>query len=80
MWDNQQSNLGTQIKLIVYFAEGQPKRVKTYYAFKNEEKKGTAIDGLTRRILKKSAFGKYQTAIFYDNGAEVERWVGGIKQ
>jgi tetrahydrodipicolinate N-succinyltransferase len=78
MWNEQQQ--GMSIKLIVYFHDNEPVKVKTYYAFLNEEKKGTAIQGLTKRILQKKVFGMYKTAIFYRDGAEVERWVEGLKQ
>ena len=80
MWDNQTNNQGTRYKLLVYYYSEQPRSQQTFLAFAGEEKKGTAIAGLTKRILLKYAFGRYKMAIFYDNGTPVEKWIEGIKQ
>lgn len=79
MWNNQSKNMGNSVRLVVYFHPDQPRKVQTYYAFQSEEKKGTAIQGLTRRLLQGKLRGMYQTAIFYADGAEVEKWINGIK-
>jgi hypothetical protein len=76
-WNNQTNNIGTRFKLVVYFYPDQPTANKTYWAFLSDEKKGIAIQKLTDRILKKLVFGLYKTAIFYDNGNEVQRWQDG---
>lgn len=73
------SQLSDQTKLVVYFNDNEPVKMQTFKAFEAEEKKGTAIAGLTKRLLLKHIFGKYKVAIFYQNGIEVERWNSGIK-
>ena len=75
-WQNQDNNSGTEIKLLVYFFNGTN---QTYWAFLQEEKKGTAISGLIRRILNGKAAGLYKLAIFYNKGVEVQRWENGIR-
>jgi len=78
-WTNQENNAGTDVKLLVYMTGDQGERAQTYWAFRGEEIKGTAIAGLRKRILNGKVFGKYKTAIFYNQGVEVERWKEGIK-
>lgn len=78
-WNTQTNNQGNSVKLIVFFYPGQPETSKTYHAFAGEEKRGIAIAGLTRRILQSKVLGLYQTAIFYKDGVEVEKWVDGYK-
>jgi len=79
-WKDQSNNMGTRYKLLVYFYPTENKINQTYWAFAVDEKKGLAIKKLTDRILLKSVLGKYKTAIFYDNGVEIERWEDGIKK
>lgn len=79
MWNNQTNNMGNSIRLVVYFHPDQPRAVQTFYAFKSEEEKGKAIPALTRRLLQGKLRGLYKTAIFYADGAEVERWSNGVK-
>lgn len=78
MWTN--NKMGEKTKLIVFFNDNEPQRSQTYHAFEGEEKKGTAIAGLTKRILNKAVSGRYKVAIFYENDKEVERWESGIRQ
>lgn len=78
-WTKQKKNMGKNIKLIVWYTADQPRAVDTFHAFLEEEQKGKAIAGLTKRILNGHARGRYKTAIFYNNGVEVERWNDGIK-
>jgi hypothetical protein len=80
MWDNQNNNEGERFKLVVYYYPEQPRSQQTFKSFLGEEKKGTAIAGLTARILLKHSFGRYKMAIFYDNGNPIEKWIDGIKQ
>jgi len=79
-WTNQNNNMGTRYKLLVYFYPDNIKTTQTFWAFLSDEKKGIAVQKLTDRILKSLVFGKYKTAIFYDNGIEIERWEDGIKK
>jgi hypothetical protein len=79
MWQDQKNNMGDSTKLVVFFTDDQPEKSKTFHAFRSEEKSGKAIENMRRRILGQLVFGRYKTAIFYENGNEVERWVGGIK-
>jgi hypothetical protein len=79
MWQDQKNNIGNSIKLVVFFSDDQPEKSKTFHAFKSEEKTGKAIQNMRRRILGRLVFGKYKTAIFYQDGLEVEKWVNGIK-
>ncbi len=79
MWNNQTNNAGTDVKLVVYYHDDQAETKKTFWAFRSEEIKGTAIDGLVKRILMKLAFGRYKLAIIYDTGKEVQRWTNGIR-
>ena len=79
-WQSQIKNIGTRVKLVVFYADDQPIRSKTYHAFKTEEDSGKAVQNMTRRILQGVDFGRYKTAIFYDNGIEVEKYIQGIKQ
>ena len=80
MWNNQASNIGSSIKLVVYFTDDQPKRVQTYHAFKSEEQSDKAIINMRKRILQRLVLGIYKTAIFYRDGVEVERWVDGVRE
>lgn len=77
MWKEQKQG---NTKLVVYFNDTEPQKMQVFHSFEAEDKKGTAIAGLTRRILEKHVFGRYKTAIFYRGDVEVERWVSGIKQ
>ena len=76
-WTEQKQ--GTKTKLIVYYNDNEAQKSQTYHAFAGEDTKGTARAGLTKRILQKKDFGRYRTAIFYENDVEVERWSQGIK-
>ena len=78
-WENQTNNQGSDTKLVVYFTPDQPLKSQTYLAFAGEEKKETAINNMTRRLLQRDLMGKYKIAIFYHKGVEVERWKYGIK-
>ena len=78
-WNTQTSNMGNSIKLVVFYHDWTGKSKDTFHAFKGEEEKGTAITGLTRRILQGKANGQYKIAIFYKNNIEFERWVEGYK-
>lgn len=80
MWNNQSSNIGNSVKLVVYFTDDQPKRVQTYHAFKSEEQSDKAIINMRKRILQRLVLGIYKTAIFYRDGVEVERWVDGVRE
>lgn len=78
-WNSQTNNMGNSVKLVVFYHDGLSKISDTFHAFKGEEEKGTAIAGLTRRILQGKVNGMYKTAIFYKNGVEVERWNNGYR-
>jgi len=79
MWNNQSANMGTRVKLVVFYAPDQSRKCDTFHAFAGEEKQGKAIANMRKRILEKKLFGRYKTAIFYKDGNEVERWNYGIK-
>lgn len=79
MWNNQRSNQGNRIKLVVFYTPDQPKKSDTFYAFAGEEKTDKAIPNMRKRILQNKVSGLYKTAIFYKDGTEVERWRDGIK-
>jgi len=79
-WTDQANNTGTRYKLLVYYYESELKQKQTFWAFLSEEKKGTAIAALEKRIINKYAKGRYKTAILYDNGVELKRWEDGIEK
>jgi hypothetical protein len=79
MWTNQSNNVSENVKCVVWFNDDNPQKSQTYHAFKAEEKSGRAVIGLRKRLIEKKLFGLYKTAIIYDNGREVEKWVNGVK-
>lgn len=82
MWQTQSSNQGNRLKLLVFFYDSEPERVKTYHAFNSEEKKSPdkAISKMTQRLINGKLRGHYKTAIFYLDGKEIEKWIDGVKQ
>jgi len=80
MWNNQENNISTRFKLLVYYYPTEPRESQTFWAFKSDEKKTDPLNGLRTRILKKHAENRYKLAIFYDNGVEVERWECGFRK
>lgn len=80
MWTTQTHNMGRSVKLVVYWHEWTGRQPATFHAFRGEEERGRAVEGLTRRILQRYALGKYRTAIFYRDGVELERWENGLRR
>ena len=79
LWSNQTRNQGTSVKLVVWYHPWTGLAPQTFHAFLGEEKKGTAVAGLTRRVLLGKCAGRWRTAIFYRDGVEIERWRDGHK-
>lgn len=80
MWTSQTNNISENVKLVVYYNDDNPQKSQTFHAFKSEEKAGRAVIGLRRRLIERKLFGLYKTAIIYDHGQEVEKWINGVKQ
>jgi len=80
MWKNQQNNISSRFKAVVWFYSHLSPESQTYWAYLYDEKKGQAVTKLRDRIINRVVLGRYKIAIIYDNGVEVERWKEGVLQ